>query len=63
VVADCGSYFITTYIATGLTWRKREKERKQEKEECEDEKKLDDSLSKSMKTEIQALSDFYVRTG
>ena len=62
-MTDCGSYFVTIYIATGLTWRKKEKERKQEKREYEDEKRLDNPLSKSMKMETQTLSDFYLRTG
>jgi len=61
-MADHGSYFVTTYIATGPTWKKKEKERKQEKREYKDEKRLDDPLSKSMKTEMQTLSDFYLRT-
>jgi len=28
MVADHGSYFVTTYIVTGPTWRKKEEERK-----------------------------------
>ena len=44
---------------TSLTWRKIEKE----KREYKNEKRLDNLLSKSLKTEIQMLLDFYLRTG
>ena len=58
-MADYGSYFITTYIITGPIWRKRKKE----KREYENEKRLDNPLSKLIKMEMQTLSDFYLRTG
>ena len=43
--------------------KEKEKKKKQEKGEYEDKKRLNDPLSKSIKTEMQTLSDFYLRTG
>jgi len=44
---------------TGPTWRKIEKE----KREYKNEKRLDNPLSKSIKMEMEMLSNFYLRTG
>jgi len=43
--------------------KEKEKKKKQEKGEYEDKKRLNDPLFKSIKTETQTLSDFYLRTG